>query len=663
MSTAVKTASITEESVSPNSAPIVVVGNGPVGMQAVRLLLKKFHHVVLYGDEEIQPYNRVKLTSVLAGQESWQTLESDLSEEHDSFLQKRYGYRVDSVDSTNKTVTDQQGNVQAYSKLILATGSRPHVPNLPGNDKKNIFTLRDSLDLNALIARQVGSRHTVIIGGGLLGLETARAMKRWHTEITVIEHGPRILSRQVDDIAGLLIAESIRKQGIELLLGDGVVEIKGNTKVESLKLRTGKEIPCDTLIFATGIIPNTQLALDTRISVGRGIRVNDQMQTSDPDIYAIGECCEHRDQVYGLVAPGLEQAGVAVHHIFEGESRYQGSIAASRLKVLDKQVLSIGPMGDNATVSYGRTHVYSDHQSGIYRKLLIHRNKLVGVLSLGEWEDASRIQAHAVEQRLIYPWQLIRFRLTGSPWPEQDDPGVIAWPADATVCQCTGVTRGRISEVIQCGAKTCEAISSETGASTVCGSCKPLVAELLATDTPLEKEKSSNTLTVSAIVACIIGVLFLLPTQIPYQDSVQSALQWDWLWRDGFVKQVTGFTILGLFGIGLVLSLRKRWSKFSNLGSFNTWRLVHLFLGVAALITLLAHTGLRIGAGLNAVLMLSFIGLIILGAVNSAAIGQQHRINRSAFKKLRASSFNWHIYLFWPVPALLTFHVLTSYWF
>ena len=647
------------------SAPIVVVGNGPVGIQATRLLLEKSDstNVVLYGAEEAQPYNRVKLSSVLAGQESWQSIETDIIDFDDNRLTKRYGYAITSINTTRKTVTDSQGIVQSYSSLILATGSRPHIPNIPGAQIKGVYTLRNAKDLNALIARQVGSRHTVIIGAGLLGLETARAMRRWNTQVTVIEHAPRVLSRQLDDLGGLLLGEKIKEQGIDLVLDDGIKSIEGKDKLTAVNLRSGKQLECDTLIFATGIVPNTELALSGGIAIGKGIHVDDQMRTSAKDVYAIGECCEHRDRIYGIVAPGLEQAGVAVHNTLEGESQYQGSIAASKLKVMDESVLSIGPMGDEDTVSYGRKYTYRDAKNGIYRKLLVHRNRLVGVLSIGEWDQSARVQAHAINQSLIFPWQLWRFNFTGSIWPDEELTDVAQWPASATVCQCTGVTRGRISEVIASGASSCAQIANTTGASSVCGSCKPLVSQLLEDKAQPEPEPLAGFILATAFISLVVSLLFLSPLSLPYSDSVQPPFQWDWLWRDNFAKQVTGFTILGLFAIGLLISPRKRIKKVQNLGKYHLWRIAHLVLGIAVVIALFAHTGARMGSGLNLWLMLSFSLLLLLGAVSSGVLSQQHKIDAATATKLRRVSNKWHIYLFWPVPVLLTFHVLSSYWF
>ena len=287
----------------------------------------------------------------------------------------------------------------------------------------------------------------------------------------------------------------------------------------------------------------------------------------------------------------------------------------------------------------------------------------MGVVSLNEWDEVARIQCHATQKKLIFPWQLWRFMISGSVWPEQEVPGVGEWPAGATVCQCTGVTRGAISHAVEKGASTVNAVTAQTGAGSVCGSCKPLVNELLGHTELPDKDSNSNTLTVSAVAGMIIALLFLLPLQLPYANSIQNEISWDWLWRDSLAKQVTGYTVLGLFATGLLVSLRKRWKKVSSWGSFDAWRIVHILLGIITLAVLFLHTGLRTGSGLNFLLMICFIGLVVLGSIYTGILGQQHRISASRSIVIKKRSIRWHIYLFWPVPVLLGYHVLKSYWF
>lgn len=646
--------------------PIVIIGNGPVGIQVARALLNQPGDapVYLYGDEESQPYNRVQLSSVLAGQNSWQSIESDIDQPAQGRLVKCYGVRIESIEPQQKIIVEANENRVRYSKLIIATGSRPYVPEIPGINRAGVYTLRYLSDVNALIARQARSHHCVILGGGLLGLEAARAMQRWQTQVSVIEHAPCLLPRQLDQKAATYLQDYLQGLGITVLLNSAIREIKGNDRVNALQLQNGNTIPCDTLVVSTGIVPNHEIASAAGLSVGKGVKVNDRMQTSDPDIYAVGECAEHRGQVFGLVAPGLEQAGVAAHNLQGGTSHYQGSMSATRLKVLDQQVLSIGEVGEYHEGGRGRKLVFEDTERKIYRKILIWKNRLVGVLAYGEWPEAARVQSVACEQKIIMPWQQWRFLKTGYFWPREDmSSDVSQWPAIATICQCTGVNRGRISEVVEKGANTADAVCEQTGASSVCGSCRPLVEQLVSNPAKAKANAHAPLMIAAALITALLSALFILPLQWPYQDSVQQRIQWDWLWRDTFFKQVSGFTMLGLFSVGLLISLRKRIKKLQSLGDFKYWRSIHLVLGLLVIVALVLHTGFRMGSGLNFWLMSSFVGLMLLGAINSGFIGLQHKLDLSLANKGRRQSLNWHIFLFWPVPALLGFHILKTYWF
>ncbi|MCB1775697.1 MAG: NAD(P)/FAD-dependent oxidoreductase, partial [Gammaproteobacteria bacterium] len=503
----------------------------------------------------------------------------------------------------------------------------------------------------------------IVLGGGLLGIEAARGMQPGNTRVTVIEHADRLLGRQLDEDASQRLQADIEALGIDVVIGDGVAEVLGDPRVEGVRLHSGRQLACDTLIVATGIRSNIALARKAQLAFGRGIQVDDGMHTSDPDIYAIGECAEHRGNVYGLVAPGLEQAGVAAADIAGIDSRYAGSVAASRLKVVGTQVFSMGPVGAGEDPFYGRAHVYRDEANGIYRKILVHRNRLVGAIGIGEWDETVRLQTVIGEKRPIWPWQVLRFLRTGRIWSVDDTQGVAAWPAASTVCQCTGVTRGAISEAIAAGACDAAAVTCQTGAGSVCGSCKPLVQDLLGSAAPAQPVTMHKALLASAGISLFGALMFLLGPNLPYADSVQQGWQWDMLWRDGLIKQITGFSILGLFAVGLLLSLRKRVRRFDRLGGFDGWRLAHIVLGVLVIVGLGLHTGFRTGSGLNLLLILSFTTMLLLGALSTGVIALEHRIGGALATRLRRQSVWLHILLFWPVPALLGWHVLKTYWY
>lgn len=649
----------------PADAPVVIVGNGPAGMRVAEELMARLPDtpLVIYGDEPYEPYNRVRLSSWLAGDLGWNDLSQPLKRPFGGKVEERLGYRVVTIDPAAKTVTDAGGRCQAYSSLVLATGSSAHVPGIPGVDLAGVFTFRNISDVNRLIARRASSHHTVVLGGGLLGLEAARGMLRNGTRVTVIDHSDRLLAMQLDEAASEHLTRDVIALGVEIRLDQGVTEILGDERVNGLRLRSGEEIRCDTLVVATGIRPNIQLARDARLHFGRGIQVDDRMRTSDPNIYAVGECCEHRGKVYGLVAPGLEQASVAAASLSQAEGTYTGSIAASRLKVVGTKVFSMGPMGANSVRNYGYSHVYKDDDKGIYRKILVHRNRIAGAIGIGEWNETVRLQTAIGSRQLIWPWQLLRFVRTGLLWPAEETRGVAAWPAGAVVCQCTGITRGAISEAIALGARGCDEVTRATGASSVCGSCKPLVEDLLGSGARRKPVDFFRTLLTFTLVALVATAIMMTMPPVPYADSVQAAWQPDVLWRDGLIKQVSGFSVLGLFAVGLLLSLRKRIRGLAQAGRYDYWRLGHLALGLLAIAALVAHTGLRTGHGLNFALMASFSAMLLLGGLTGLVIAFEHRIGGARATRLRRQSGLLHILLFWPVPLLLGWHIFKSYWF
>ncbi len=648
---------------APAATPVVVVGAGPVGVRVVQELHRRAPHVpiVLYGDEAWEPYNRVRLSAYLGGELNWQALTRDLKLPQTPHLTTRFGCAVRAIDRAARCVRDADGMLQPYQYLVLATGSRPAIPEIPGIDLPGVYTLRDASDAQKLAARRVRCRRVVVLGGGLLGLEAARAMQRFHTEVCVVEHYDRLMARQLDHSGAQRLYESVTVLGLEVILADSVRRVCGDTAVTGVQLRSGRMIACDTLLVATGIRPNVDLALHAGLAIGRGVRVDDKMRTSDRHIYAVGECAEHRERTYGIVAPGLEQAAVAANSIHGGGSRYRGSIVATRLKVLDLPVFSMGPAGPDELPEFAREAVYAD--AHCYRKLVVRRGRLIGAIAIGDWPHLGRLQEAVLHERYVLPWQLWRFKRSGELWPEREVESVLAWPADVTVCNCTGVTRGRLGTALAAGCASADALAAATGASTVCGSCRPLLAELASgAAAAIEPARAWRPLLGFAAFALLCALAGLLAPALPYARSVDVAWQWDVLWRDSFWKQVSGYTVLALVVASLVMSLRKRWSRFS-LGDFPLWRVAHAVLGALTLGALAVHTGGRLGSQLNFLLMSFFLALLLVGSVAGGVVALEHRLIPANGRRLRAGWTWTHILLAWPIPALLIFHVLKTYYF
>jgi nitrite reductase (NADH) large subunit len=651
-------------SLPPFEAPVIVVGAGPAGMRAAQELIQRDPTcaVTLFGDERWQPYNRVRLTPLMVGDIGLADVYFPRLNAADGRAIEPVQRRIVAIDRAAQTVTDIRGETHRYSRLVLATGSRPHVPSIPGIAQANVFTFRDLDDVEKLMARVTSSRRAVVIGGGLLGLEAARGLHRRRVETVVIEHERHLMPRQLDDRAGALLARHVRALGIEVVTGDGIREILGDGRVKGVRLGSGVTIACDTVVVCTGIRPNIRLAQDAGLAVGRGIRVDDHMRTSDPLIYAVGECAEHREKIYGLVAPGLEQAAVAAHAVLGGMSQYAGSIAATRLKVVGIPVFNIGAVDEAEQRPEFTSAEYENATEGTHRRLIFDHGRLVGAIAIGEWADLNRVQETVVTRRRVYPWQLRRFRRHGTLWSAASSASVRNWPAMAIVCNCTGVTRGALSDAMAAGCATHADLQQRTGASTVCGSCRPLIFDLLGAPATVAAAKGWKALAILSAVSLLIALAIAFVAPVPYRDTVQAKIQIDLLWTDGTFKQASGFTLLGLSLVALLLSLRKRLKRFS-FGTFANWRIVHAGLGLATLATLFVHTGMNFGRNLNFSVMATFLAIVFAGTLSGGAAALEHKLVGGRGPALRRWTTWVHIIAFWPLLVLLGFHVLTVYYF
>jgi len=646
-------------------APVVVVGAGPVGVRFAQELHRKKPNqpMVIYGKESWTPYNRVLLSSFFAGETEWAAMTAGLSLPQAKHIDVRLGCMVTDINPHKKTVTDSTGLEQPYADLVLAVGSQARVPDIPGVGQAGVYVFRDMDDVQALFARRSRSRKTLVVGGGLLGLEAARAMQKMNTEVTVLEHNSRLMKNQLDVRASELLQAHVEQAGIQVVLNSRLKRIHGEGRVEGASLDDDQLLECDTIILAAGVKPQIALAETAELSVAYGVCVDDAMRTSDPHIYAVGECAEHREKVYAMVAPGLEQASVAVHSMTEGVgSGYNGSLLAAQLKVLDIPVFSAGRVSDRDGISVAKQVIYEDAAAGIYRKIVIERERVIGFVAVGENPEAARIQEALLHKRFVMPWQLWAFKNTGLLWKQGESDRVAGWPATTVVCNCNSITRGELSIAIAEGCSTVDKLACQTRASTVCGSCKPLLAELVGSDVKPEPVIGGKPMLVGVVIATLLTLAAILAPSFPYATTVQLDWHWDVLWRDGFNKQVSGFVVLGMTALGLLVSLRKRWKKI-NIGDYAIWRLAHVLLGALAVIALYGHTGGRLGSNLNFMLMAFFCGLILVGGFSAAIIAQAHRLSPKFAKQWREKGIWIHILLFWPVPLLLAFHILKSYYY
>ena len=371
------------------SEPLVIVGNGMAAARLVDELAKVAlgrYAIAVIGDEPRLAYNRVLLSSVLAGETASQDIElRPASWWSERGVTLKYGCRVTEVDVGRRELKIEGDESVPFSKLILTTGSSALRLNVPGADLANVHTFRDSRDVDLLLALAAQKKRVVVVGGGLLGLEAAYGLAKAGSAVTLIHLMDRLMERQLDAPAAELLKSLVERKGIEILLNANTARIYGETRVEGVELVDGRRIDADAVIFAAGIRPNTALAKEAGIAVNRGIVVDDHLQTGVSDVFAIGECAEHRGICYGLVEPAYEQARVLAHHLAGRNVSYSGSIVATNLKVSGVSVFSAGEfMGGEGSESI----VLSDINHGTYKKLVISDGRLTGAVLIGDVGDA-----------------------------------------------------------------------------------------------------------------------------------------------------------------------------------------------------------------------------------------------------------------------------------
>ena len=371
------------------SEPLVIVGNGMAAARLVDELAKTAlgrYAIAVIGDEPRLAYNRVLLSAVLAGDTASHDIELRPADWwRDRGVTLKYGCAVTEIDVGRRELKIANDESIAFSKLVLATGSMPLRLNVPGAELKGVNTFRDSRDVDLLLTLAAGRKRVVVIGGGLLGLEAAYGLAKAGASVTLVHLMDRLMERQLDAPAAALLKSLVEAKGIEILLNANTGRIIGENRVEGVELSEGRRIAANAVIFAAGIRPNVVLAREAGIAVNRGIIVDDRLQTGVFDIFALGECAEHRGICYGLVEPAYEQARILAQHLAGRTAAYQGSVVATNLKVSGVSVFSAGDfLGGEQSESI----VLSDVKRGTYKKLVIADGRLNGAVLVGDVADA-----------------------------------------------------------------------------------------------------------------------------------------------------------------------------------------------------------------------------------------------------------------------------------
>ncbi|GAB3245401.1 nitrite/sulfite reductase domain-containing protein [Chitinimonas naiadis] len=465
---------------------LVVVGNGMAGIRTLEELLilaPEHYEISVFGSEPHPNYNRILLSPVLAGEQEFKDIILNPVEwyaEHG--IRLHLGKSITRIDRVKREVIAEDGTVEPYDRLLLATGSTPFILPVPGKDLRGVISYRDIYDTEAMIEAAKVKRHAVVIGGGLLGLEAANGLKLRGMEVTVVHIGDWLLERQLDQTAGKLLQQSLEERGLNFLLGYQTAEIVGNELGEAcaITFKNGERIPADLVVMAVGIRPNTALAESAGLYCNRGIVVSDALQTYDPRIYAVGECVSHRGVAYGLVAPLFEQAKVCANHLAQfGIGQYKGSVLSTKLKVTGIDLFSAGDfMGGAGTEEI----VLSDPAGGVYKKLVIKDEQLVGACLYGDTADGAWYFKLLREGRKINDLRdhiMFGESAIGDVGVQGQSRAAAMQDSDE-VCGCNGVCKGTIVKAIKDkGLFTVDDVKKHTKAASSCGSCTGLVEQVL----------------------------------------------------------------------------------------------------------------------------------------------------------------------------------------
>jgi nitrite reductase (NADH) large subunit len=466
---------------------IVVVGTGMAGARVVEEILARApdrFNIRMFGAEPHGTYNRILLSSVLGGfKDPGQLWLNPLEWYESRYVRVHAGIKVETIDPINRVVAGAGGRVvEPYDTLILATGSRPFVPPLEGSQQEGVFVFRTLEDCEAIAAYAGGCRRAVVLGGGLLGLEAARGLLSHEVEVTVVEVAPHLMIQQLDPTGGTLLKCKLEDLGVHILLEKVTTHLLGEGRVNGLRFKDGSTLATDMVVISCGIRPNMDVAKAAGLEVERAIVVDDQLRTSDPAIFAVGECAQHRGKVYGLVDPLYEQARVLADIVTDARSDavYKGSRLVTTLKVMGVDLTSMGEVNGNGTDCEVVSHL--DPAKGVYKKLVLKDNRLVGAILLGETDPSGTLlRLFRTAEPLVGP--VLELLTVGNARDALLEQGaavdLLSLADDTQICNCHAVTKGTLVSAIAEGHRSVEKLGEWTRAGTGCGTCQPLLGQLI----------------------------------------------------------------------------------------------------------------------------------------------------------------------------------------
>ncbi len=463
---------------------LVVVGNGMAGCRAVEELLARDagrYRVTIFGAEPHVNYNRIMLSPVLAGEKSFEDIIiNDRAWYADNGIDLIAGDPVTGIDRSARTVTSRSGRTIVYDKLLIATGSDPFIIPVPGKDLPGVISFRDMKDVDAMLAAADAGGDAIVIGGGLLGLEAAHGLTLRGMKVTVLHIMPTLMERQLDEAAGWLLKSALEGRGQTILTGADTAEIYGEGKVEGIRLKDDRDIPASLVVMAVGIRPSVALAREAGLDIGRGIKVDDHMVTSDPAVLAVGECVEHDGQVYGLVAPLWDMCRSLADGLTDRHTGYKGSATSTKLKVAGLDVFSAGDFSGGEGCE---DIVLRDASRGVYKRVVVKDDRVIGAVLYGDTADGGwYFDLLKRGEDIADIRDLLIFGQSFASGGGQSDPkaAVAALSDDAEICGCNGVSKGQVIASIQAGSCSLDTVRANCKASASCGSCTGLVENLLA---------------------------------------------------------------------------------------------------------------------------------------------------------------------------------------
>ncbi|PAE27058.1 nitrite reductase large subunit [Paenibacillus sp. 7884-2] len=460
---------------------LVMIGNGMAGVRCMEEILKRNREafdITIVGDEPYPNYNRIMLSHVLQGKTEIKDINiNDWKWYEDNDITLFTGEKVTEIDPEEKEIKTDKGSAISYDELIIATGSSAFILPVNGNELEGVIGFRTIQDTEFMIETADRYQKAVVIGGGLLGLEAARGLMDRGMEVEVVHLMPSLMEQQLDAPAAKMLKKDLEAQGMKFLMEKQTTELYGNERVEGIKFSDGTSVECDLVVMAVGIRPNIQLAKHAGLDVNRGIIVDDHMQTSIPSIYAVGECAEHNGITYGLVAPLYEQ-GTALAEYLTGTKTtgYQGSILSTQLKVAGCDLFSGGKIAEDDETDAIIVH---DQFAGVYKKVLVANNKVVGVVLYGDASDGTRLFTMLKKETDIS--EFTSAAVLQKAGEDAVDEMIADMGADETVCGCNGVTKGTIVQaILEQDLKSFEEVKTCTKAGASCGKCRGVVEGILS---------------------------------------------------------------------------------------------------------------------------------------------------------------------------------------